>query len=74
MQKIIFGADSLAESDSTMEEDSIKVLKTFNLIKQIIWNCVVGQENIDRRLREVQLDRLIGLLAQIETYLEVETS
>ena len=64
MQKLIFGANLLtAESDESIEEDSIKILKTFNLIKQIIWNCVVGQENVERRLREVDLDRLIGLLA-----------
>lgn len=43
MQKLIFGANLLtAESDESIEEDSIKILKTFNLIKQIIWNCVVG--------------------------------
>ena len=43
MQKLIFGANLLtAESDESIEEDSIKILKPFNLIKQIIWNCVVG--------------------------------
>ena len=65
---IIFGVSIDSEKRNELQT-SILYLQTFNLIKQIIWNCVIDQT--DAQDKEVSLRMIIGLMSDIETKLDI---